>query len=163
MATDISSLLEDLRCQEAPKRRAAAERLAGRADEARSAAVELVRLCNDTDIGPWIVATLEELGPPDASAVAPLSQIVLSEVSDQAYWAATLLGRLKHQAAAAVSSLTAALADSPHVPVRQRSAWALGEIGSAAREAEAVLRRAASDADPRTARLANEALARVMP
>ena len=51
-----------------------------------------------------------------------------------------------------------AVAGSPHLPVRQRAAWALGEIGPAAAAAVPTLQKAAGDPDPRLARLAQEAI-----
>ncbi len=81
--------------------------------------------------------------------------------ADVAYWAATLLGRLQAQAAGTVSPLTAALAENRPLAVRERAAWALEQIGPAARDALPALRQAAASKQPRLARLANEAIAAI--
>ena len=49
-----------------------------------------------------------------------------------AYWAATLLGRLGEEAAAAAGPLGQSLTQSFHASVRQRAAWALQRLGPAA-------------------------------
>jgi HEAT repeat protein len=93
--------------------------------------------------------------------VHPLAALVGDQNSDVGHWAATLLGRLGGQAAAAVPALAAALAGPLDAAVRQRAAWALGEVGPSAAVALEQLRHAASGSDPRLARLAQDATKRI--
>jgi hypothetical protein len=77
---------------------------------------------------------------------------------DVGYWAATLLGRLGKQAAPAVPVLARVVCGGVDLTVRQRVAWALGQIGPAAAEALAALQQAATSDDLRLARLAQQAI-----
>ena len=125
----------------------------------KQAAPALVQACaeDDESLREWVVSALEQLGAPaDTDLPALVKLLDADELS--AYWAATLLGRLHERAAPAVAPLTKCVAASPHPSVRQRAIWALGQIGSAARSAAEVLQQAAASSDPRTARLAREAI-----
>jgi HEAT repeat protein len=91
-----------------------------------------------------------------------LISLIEAKSPDVGYWAATLLGRLKADAAPAVDALAQAVGGSAnHLPVRQRSAWALGEIGPAAAVALPSLRNATGNLDPRLARLAQQAIGQI--
>lgn len=143
-------------------RLAAAEKLLTHPAAARPLAADLLKLCAccDDALRETIVGVLEDLGPPPSDvlfAVVPF----LEGQELQAYWAATLLGRLGKCAHPAVPALAAALAHSNLVPVRERCAWALGRIGAAASPALPVLQAAAHSDYPRLARLAKEALAAI--
>jgi hypothetical protein len=83
------------------------------------------------------------------------------ENSDIGYWAATLLGRLEERAAPAVAALAAAISGPHEIAVQERAAWALGRIGPAAAPALGALTQAACSDQPRLARLAGEAIARI--
>jgi len=133
--------------------------------DARPAAVPLVRACAEQseEVSEWVVAALEEIGPPRASDVADLARLVGDPNADVAYWAVTLLGRSQSDAAPAVGALAAAVSDAPEMSVRQRAAWALGQIGPPAAGAIDALRRAESHEDARLARLARQALERIQP
>jgi hypothetical protein len=61
----------------------------------------------------------------------------------------------------AVAALADALARERPLPVRQQSAWALGQIGAVARSALAALKVCSDDPDPRLRRLAHAAIDRV--
>jgi len=130
---------------------------------AQPAAVALVTACADEDEAAREAATaaLEELGPPATVDAPRLAALLPDEQADIAYWAATLLGRLRATASEQVPQLVAALESHPAVQVRQRAAWALGQIGPAAGEATDALRVAAGSDDPRLARLAEQALAQI--
>jgi HEAT repeat protein len=160
---DVSELMVDLAAQEPFQRARAAEYLARLGAEARDAAVPLVRACGDQseDVRQWAAAALEEMGPPDASDVEALATLLSDPRGDIGYWAATLLGRLGAQAAHAVPALTAALSGDAEIPVRQRTAWALGQIGPPAQSALDALRQSASGADRRLARLAHQAISQI--
>ena len=127
------------------------------------AAVALVLACGDEDeeVRQWATAALEGMGAPEASDVGPLTSFLAGRSPDVGYWAATLLGRLKTEAAVAVDALARALSESPHLAVRQRAAWALGEIGPAAPAAIPALKTAAMATDSRLCRLAEKAIGRI--
>jgi HEAT repeat protein len=163
MTTELSILIASLTASDADSRSRAASQLAARLGrDARPAVMALVRACGDEaeDVRQWATAALEEMGPPETCDVDRLVALLEDDSPDVAYWAATLLGRLKGDAAPAVDALAHAVAAAPHLSVRQRSAWALGEIGPAAAAALPVLQAAATDPDPRLARLARTAIVR---
>jgi len=162
-APDANALAVELGSADLAARAAAAERLARMGEAAAPAAAALVSACGDADeqVREQAVATLEDLGQPPAEAISQLIHLVAHGDPLVAYWATTLLGRAGEDAADAVPALAECLASPADLSVRQRSAWALGKIGAAAASARAVVERAASDADPRLARLATEALAAI--
>lgn len=157
MPSRIPDLTAALAGNDSSKRQAAAEALAQLGEEAAPAAVALVTACGtDDEAREWIVSALESLGAPPDDSVAQLAKLAGNPAQDVAYWAVTLLGRAK--AAAAVSALADALAKHPAIVVRQRAAWALGQIGPPAAAARGALEAAAADPDSRLASLAREAL-----
>lgn len=102
---------------------------------------------------------LEMLGPPPKSLLPELLKVLEShDDGEVAYWTVTLIGRLGPAAAPATGTLTRILAESPYLPVRERAAWALARIGTAAASAAAALLRAAEGGPPRLSRLATQAL-----
>ena len=163
MPTKLSVLTAALSAPDAATRAGAAEELAQLGPDAQPAAVALVLACGDEEeeVRQWATAALEQLGPPLASDVAQLETLIEARSPDVGYWAATLLGRLKGEAAAAVDTLARAVAGQCGIAVRQRAAWALGEIGPASATAIPSLRKAAGDADPRLSRLSQEAIEKI--
>jgi HEAT repeat protein len=163
MAAKLSLLIAALSSPEPSHRMEAAEALAQLGAEARAAAMALVLASGDEteEVRQWAASALEDLGPPAPADAGQLASLLAAKSPEVGYWAATLLGRLKGEAAAAVDALDQALSRSPHLSVRQRAAWALGEIGPPAASALAGLRNAAADPDPRLARLASEAVERI--
>ena len=161
MAHDIADLIANLTSADADTRAAAAESLGQMAADAAPAAVALVEACRDTDdrVREWAVAALEDLGPPPEDAERPLTLLVGDKNPLAGYWAATLLGRCGEGAASAVDALAKAVDSGADLAVRERAAWALGQIGPAASAARGVLAKAAAAADERLARLASDALA----
>jgi HEAT repeat protein len=160
MSNDVTELIRSLAGNDAAARQAAAERLAQLGPDAQAGALPLVEACatDDDALRESVTAALEELGPPLPGDVAKLSALVSHRSLDVAYWAATLLGRLKDHAAAAVAPLATALANHPETSVQERAAWALGQIGPAAADARPALEKAAGSSRARLARLAKEAL-----
>jgi len=158
---DISQLIDELNSAEITLRRRAAERLALAPDAA--AAVSLARASGDDDeqVREWVVAALEELGAPDPRDVAALARLLVDRRPDVRYWAATLLGRVGEPASQVVDQLSRVLAADSETTVRQRAAWAIGHLGSAAGSARHALNLATQDGDVRLARLAREALTRL--
>jgi HEAT repeat protein len=161
MAHDLADLIANLAATDANTRAAAAESLGQMATDAAPAAVALVEVCRDADdrVREWAVAALEDLGPPPEAAVAKLTLLVGDKNPLAGYWAATLLGRCGEGAASAVDALAKAVDSGADLAVRERAAWALGQIGPAASAARGVLEKAAAAADERLARLASDALA----
>ena len=158
---ETARLVEELASPDPGARAAAAEALCHAGEAARPAAAALVAACADGDetVREWIVAALEELGPPVETDLGALVPLVGSPEPLVAYWAATLVGRQGSAAAPAVDALVARLEGAGPIDVRQRAAWALGQIGAPAAKARPALEAAAGGDDPRLARLASEALA----
>lgn len=159
----VKRFVEALRGAEPGARLQAAEQLATLGRAALEAAVPLTEAMADAEEGvrQWAAAALEELGPPLAGDVERLIVLLASPCTDVAYWAATLLGRLADDAADAAPALAHAVTHGREPAVRERAAWALGNIGPRARSADEALRQAAGDPNPRLARLARDALAKI--
>lgn len=153
---DISHLIADLSSSDLPTKGRAAEALAKLGKEARPAAVPLAREagCMEETVREWVISALESLGPPAEEELPALKELALSPDGEVAFWAITLLGRLETKAAPAVPQLIEALQKSPELFVRQKAAWALGEIGPAAKEALPALEAAANSSDRRLAGIA---------
>lgn len=149
-----------LNATDAKERAGAAEALARMGAEARAAAVALVRASGDREprVRDWAVATLEELGPPPESEIKPLAALANNPDLNIAYWACTLLGRLKEKSAPATPQLIESLAKHEDLAVRQRAAWALGQIGPGAKTAAPALEQAMQSGDSRLTRLAQTAI-----
>ena len=163
MPCDLTSLSQMLHAADSADRKRAAQSLASLGDQAQAAAVPLVRSCGDPDesVREWSVAALEKIAAPDPADVQSLISLVDAESQDVAFWAVTLLGRLDEAPAAGVEALARSLADSRHLAVRQRAAWALGRIGSPAAAAVADLESATGAADSRLARLARRSIKQI--
>jgi hypothetical protein len=73
-----------------------------------------------------------------------------------------MIGRLGPAAAGATGVLANVLLDSSCLAARERAAWALSQIGPAARSALNSLRQIGSDDPPRLRRLAETAMAAVV-
>ena len=158
----MKALVESLGSNDLAQRREAAERLAHMEEAAQPAATALVDACDeaDEDTREWVVAALEALGPPPVDQQPRLIEQLSSPCALTRYWAATLLGRLEGQIEPrAVAKLAATLDADEDAAVRQRAAWALGQLGTAAAAARDALTKAAASPDPRLARLAARALA----
>ena len=161
MSQDANNLAGQLADANVETTRAAAESLMLMGEEAQPAAVALVSAAGHADDATResIVAALEELGPPTKNDLDSLSRLLETDNSDVAYWAATLIGRLEEDAAAATAPLAAVLGDdSKQLNVRERCVWALERIGPGASAAVSSLESAASSTEPRLSRLAKQAL-----
>lgn len=159
-----SEWIRELESADVARRRAAAEQLLRLGAGASEGGVALVRavLDEDEEVRELVMGALEDLGAPPNSSREELIALSGHAEADVAYWAVTLLGRLGSEAEVAVPALISAMGpDRPRV-VRQRAAWALGEIGPGAKSAVAVLQAASEETgDPRLARLAGQALERI--
>jgi HEAT repeat protein len=158
MINDLARSL--LTATDANDRAQAAEALARQGSQAREAAVALVRASGDRDsiVRDWAVAALEDLGPPLSRDVEALAALAANPDLNMAYWACTLLGRAKDQSAQAVQAVGEALAKHASIAVRERAAWALGQIGPAGQAALPALHQAAQSGEARLSRLAQQAI-----
>jgi len=160
--SEVAVLAQQLQHKQVAVRAQAAEQLCHCGAGAAAAAVALVEASGDEEpVREWAVAALEDCGPPPREAMDRLAGLVAHRHELPAYWAVTLLGRLGPAAAGVAPVLVTALTASPHPAVRQRAAWALGEIGDRQPATVAALERAKGETDPRLARLAAQALEHV--
>ncbi|MGE0760694.1 MAG: HEAT repeat domain-containing protein [Pirellulaceae bacterium] len=153
----------DLRDSPVEQRRAAAQRLAEMDPVPAESTLALVDAVSDADeeVRQWSSDALEKLAAPEVQAVSDLAQRLEHGPPDVAYWSATLLGRLQGASERAVPALARAIEHHGTLAVRERAAWALGQIGPAAQTVRDVLQRAADGNSPRLARLARAALAQM--
>jgi HEAT repeat protein len=160
MNTDVATLIAQLEGTDTAAQTAAANELASLGRDAQGAIVALVRTVGipDEEVLEACTAALEEAGPPTADQIRPLMLLVSDCSGDVAYWAVTVLGRAGSAAAPAVPALIQVVESDADLPVRERAAWALGEIGPGAKSAQAALSTAANCDDARLARLAKKAL-----
>lgn len=163
MAEKLADLIKKLSDEKVEDRIRAAEKLGEMGEDAQGAALALVRACADSaeEVRQSATGTLESLGPPDPRDVAGLIGLLEDTNADVAYWAATLLGRLEADAAAAIPGLVKVLGSEGPLAVRERSAWALGKIGPDAKEALDLLERVAQKSDTRLASLAAESVEQI--
>jgi HEAT repeat protein len=143
MPDSVAQWINELTDADGRKRLSAAENLCHQAEAAQPAAVALAKAAadEDDDVREAVVAALEDLGPPPLDQLGQLTPLLADP-----------------DAAPAVAALTSALAPAAPLTVRQRAAWALGNIGPAAASATPALEMAAAHNDPRLARLAKQAL-----
>lgn len=160
MPEPLAELIASLRSDDPIVARDAAQRLSRMGSDARGAAVPLAEAAaaEAEEVCEWAAAALEELGPPLPEDLDRLIALLGDPRGNAAYWAATLLGRLEAEAAAAVPMLATAVTDHADAAVRQRAVWALSQIGPAAADALPALEQAAAGPDPRLARLAGRAI-----
>lgn len=156
---DATVLAHQLRDKQVEVRARAAEELSQQGEDAGAAAVELVEACGDDEsVSQWAVSALEQLGPPPTSSVEPLEKLTAASHELVSYWAVTLLGRLREVAERAIPAIVSALGKSPHTSVRQRAAWALGQIGVPSEAVTTALATAAQASDARLSRIAQQTL-----
>lgn len=163
MAHDIQELIAQVNSGDAARVAAAAESLSQLGHAARPAAVALaqaVRTENETARA-WVVAALEEVGPPSEEQLDALARLLHDSSPDVGYWAVTLLGRAGAAAAGVVDEIVEMLRNSPELATRERAAWALGKIGPPATLAVPALHLAAASDEPRLSRVAKSALAAI--
>ncbi|TWT55132.1 hypothetical protein Pla22_27860 [Rubripirellula amarantea] len=118
---------------------------------------------DDEEVRMWAGEALERAIVPQVSEIEDLKHLLEDHMGnfrrhEISSWSATMLGRLGSDASSAATSLQQCLDESPSLIVRQRSAWALAQMGAAARVAKDSLERATHDSSPKLQRLAKEAL-----
>ncbi|QDT62966.1 HEAT repeat domain-containing protein [Calycomorphotria hydatis] len=156
----LTELVDQLHSSDSTTRRQAAEQLSQFGPDAASASVAIVQEFESADdvSMEFLIAALEESGPPPVDSVSKLAQLCHSAHEETAYWAITLLGRLESKAAKAAEPIAQNLAPTRPASVRQRAAWALGKIDKFTPVVVEALTKAATDEDARLARLAMRAL-----
>ena len=159
MSNDVEILAETLTDGTPQERIQTLTLLAGLGDLAAPASVSVLDcLADDSEsIREYATETLENMGPPRLQDAGQISERLNNEHAETAYWSATLLGRLRSNAADFVPHLMTALDHSASI-VKERSAWALGRIGSLALPASPKLEEIAKSDEPRLSRLASQAL-----
>lgn len=150
---------DGLRDPDLAQRVTAAENLSLMGPDASFAAVELVEACADDEaVRNFAVAALEELGPPPNDSRNSLTELVAHSDPLVAYWAITLLGRLGTTAKSSQDDLASALAGARDSSVRERAAWAMGQVGADSETAIGQLKTAAESSEARLARIAKASL-----
>ncbi len=157
----LTALKNELSHDDAERRCAAMRKLSqsGRKQSGVTANVILLVVDNNEEVRDLAVEALESSVMPTPNEVHELIQ-VLRETKDGEieYWTATMLGRLGVVASGATAVLASCLLDSPYLAARERAAWALSEIGPAARSAMNALRQIGPEDPPRLQRLASSAI-----
>ena len=159
------SLFVELSHQDSERRCSAIRKIAqGRRDRSGvTAAVILLVADKDEATRHWACEALEATIVPMPNEVGGLIQLLRDKSDGEIeYWAATMLGRLGTAACGATGVLASCLLDSPYLAARERAAWALSEIGPAARSAMNALRQIGPDDPPRLQRLAATAIQSVV-
>ncbi len=125
----------------------------------------VIALANDPDeeTREWACEALESAILPSPNEVNDILKLLRDTRDGEIeYWSATMLGRLGVAASCATAALASCLLDSPCLAARERAAWALSEIGPAARSAINALRQISHDDPPRLQRLAASAIQSVV-
>ena len=149
-------------CTGNPEERAvAAENLSYLGTGADFATVELLKACADDEpIREWAVAALEEIGCPPLAFKSQISALTGDPNPLTSYWAVTLLGRMGDAANSEQDALLKLLRDdSTDLAVREKSIWAIGQMGPAASGTLPVLAELLKTSDaPRLVQLAQDAI-----
>lgn len=159
------SLKFELSHHEVKRRCSAVRKLAqgGRNQSGITTAVILLVADQDEETRNWACEALESTVVPLPNEVSGLIELLRDKNDGEIeYWSATMLGRLGTVAAGATAVLANCLLDSPHLAARERAAWALSEIGPAARSAMNALRQVGPEDPPRLQRLAATAIQSVV-
>ena len=124
----------------------AAEALAQHADEVQQALVALTRRCSSSDesVANWCTSAIEDGGAPTTEQIPELTALLKDKHEGVVYWAVTLLGRAGRFSADGAGDIASCLSHTS-AEVRQRAAWALGQIGAKDEPVLAALRKAAHD------------------
>lgn len=152
-----NEIVAALRAADPAGRQRAAEEAGRLGEAAAEAGAALCEAAGDPGVADLCVGALEGLGPPPQALLPELTRLVSHTNDLTAYWAATLVGRLGPAAAAALPVLAATVSGSGALSVRERAAWAIGQIGPDGPTRRA-LEGAAGGAPPRLRRLIDGAL-----
>jgi len=161
----LDALKFELAHSDVERRCSAIRKIAQTADKQSGVTAAAILLVADRDeeTRNWACEALESTIVPMPNEVHGLIEL-LRETNDGEieYWAATMLGRLGTVAAGATAVLANCLLDSACLAARERAAWALAEIGPAARSAMNALRQIGPEDPPRLQRLTAAAMQSVV-
>lgn len=130
-------------------------------DRQRGITAAVLALLTDPDeqTRHWACEALDRMVSPDPNELDELIHIMRQTTDGEVeYWTATMLGRLGVVAVRATGVLASVLLDSSCLAARERAAWALSQIGPAARCALNALRQIGEDDPPRLRRMAAAAM-----
>ena len=157
--SEIETWVQQLENDDAEIRAKAAEAICQSGSDLSQYSVALVKATGDEEpVSEWAIASLENIEAVPAEAMQPLAELLPSQSETVAYWAVTLLGRMGNEASACEVQLANLMSESKHDSVRERAAWALGQIGVRSDDAKEKLQRATESTNPRLRRLAEAAL-----
>lgn len=118
---------------------------------------------DNEEIRDWACEALESHVTPMPNEVSELIELLRNTNEGEIeYWTATMIGRLGVVASGATGALANCLLESRCLAARERAAWALSEIGPAARAAVNALLQIGPDDPPRLQRLAASAIQSVV-
>jgi hypothetical protein len=161
----LAALKSELTHSDVRRRCDAVRKVAQGTRDQSGVTASVIRLVADTDeeVRDWACESLESRIVPMPNEVSELIEL-LRETNDGEieYWTATMLGRLGMVASSATGVLATCLLDSRCLAARERAAWALSEIGPAARAALNSLLQIGPDDPPRLQRLAASAIQSVV-
>lgn len=158
---DTSSLTNRLSHAQAAVRRAAIGELLDARGSCSGVTAAVLALVVDRDEQTRQLAceALDRVITPSQDELGMLIETMRSASDGEVeYWTATMLGRLGSGAARATAVLASVLLDSSCLAARERAAWALSQIGPAARSSLNALRQIGKDDPPRLRRLAETAM-----
>lgn len=155
---DPSQAIAQLMSPDAPLRIEAAEYFGTHPEMVPAAIIPLCRAVVDDEeqVGQWATSALEDCGSPPTEEQEALVDLLTDTHADVVYWAATLLGRLEHQAQPAVAPLSGLATRHESANVRQRALWALGKIGDRSDIVRTALDDPIHQKNPRSARVAEQ-------
>ncbi len=131
----------------------------GKPQGGATAIVIRMSIDRDEEVRSWACEALESVVVPNADEVPELTELLRSTCDGEVeYWTATMIGRIGGAAGGAAGALASCLLDSRCLAARERAAWALSELGPAARSATNALRQIGPEDPPRLQRLAATAL-----
>lgn len=115
--------------------------------------------CHDDRLQGWVTETLENCGTPTVEQLNELRKIFSSMNDEQAYWIATLIGRMQRQGVTASDLLVNILKRSTKdIQSKLRAIWAAKQIGTLSTELRDSLKALSESGTSRLAQAANELL-----
>lgn len=160
-----STLKDRLGHAQTEVRRAAVRDVARQNTQQTGMTAAVIALVSDKDEQTryWAAEALDRVVRPEPDEVPVLIDLIRNASDGEVeYWTATMLGRLGSVASRATGVLAAVLLDSSCLAARERAAWALSQIGPAARSSLNALRQIGQDDPPRLRRLAEIAMESLM-
>lgn len=115
--------------------------------------------CHEDRLQGWITEALENCGSPTVAQLEELRKCFSSMNDEQAYWIATLIGRMQGQGVTASDLLIHIMKRSTHdIQSKLRAIWAAKQIGTLSTGLRDALKTLATSSDSRLAHASNELL-----